>query len=440
MSERMRIQRKREKAITLPVESETLQRSPAAPEQAMNEVPSIVQEVLSSSGQPLDADVQAYMEPRFGHDFSRVRVHTDERAVDSARAVEALAYTVGSDVVFGAGQYAPETSGGKKLIAHELAHVVQQSGNTGTPQALTLEVPDSPSEMEAKESASAVVENQPLSQVSTIQADATIQCTALGEIVGGVRGAVAGGVEGFQAGGPVGAIVGGIEGAWIGAALGEAATGTAFHVVHTTHGTFNVYPDDFVGPLPVSDYVTQGWPVRLSVFIRIEAVINTISGGIGKITIGGDNAFKTSVLTDLAWLMTVNVGQDLLQALTASGKTLTINPTTGGNSTSYIPDADSYEQPDGTLGPGANVTINYNTAEWNPYGGVEDWMRRPPAIGLAHEMVHAWTGLIGTRALGETARVRRRELQATGLGEFSTATNSENQFRQAFGLPLRPHY
>lgn len=68
------------------------------------------------------------MEPRFGHDFGKVRVHSDARASESARAVYASAYTVGEDIVFGAGRYAPETGEGRELLAHELAHVVQQSG------------------------------------------------------------------------------------------------------------------------------------------------------------------------------------------------------------------------------------------------------------------------------------------------------------------------
>jgi hypothetical protein len=90
--------------------------------------PPIVSEVLNSSGQPLDAQTRAYLEPRFGHDFSRVRIHTDVRAAESARAVNALAYTLGHSVVFGAGQFQPATNGGRRLIAHELTHVVQQSG------------------------------------------------------------------------------------------------------------------------------------------------------------------------------------------------------------------------------------------------------------------------------------------------------------------------
>ncbi|HEX6776892.1 MAG TPA: DUF4157 domain-containing protein [Ktedonobacterales bacterium] len=98
---------------------------------ASNGVPSIVHDVLSSPGQPLDAGTRAFMEPRFGHDFSQVRVHTDARAAASAQAVNALAYTVGRDVVFGAGQYAPGMSSGRQLLAHELVHTIQQgSSNT----------------------------------------------------------------------------------------------------------------------------------------------------------------------------------------------------------------------------------------------------------------------------------------------------------------------
>lgn len=93
------------------------------------EVPAVVHDVLRSPGQPLDASTRAFMEQRFQHDFSRVRLHTDERAATSARAVNASAYTVGRDVVFGAGQYAPQSSAGQRLLAHELAHVRQQANN-----------------------------------------------------------------------------------------------------------------------------------------------------------------------------------------------------------------------------------------------------------------------------------------------------------------------
>lgn len=95
-----------------------------------SEVPPIVHEVLRSPGQPLDAATRAFMEPRFGHDLSGVRVHTDAKAAESARAVHARAYTVGPNVVFGVKEYSPGTNEGKHLIAHELTHVVQQGDSS----------------------------------------------------------------------------------------------------------------------------------------------------------------------------------------------------------------------------------------------------------------------------------------------------------------------
>jgi Domain of unknown function (DUF4157) len=88
--------------------------------------PPLVHDVLRSSGDRLDVGTRSFMEPRFGYDFSAVRIHTDARAAESAEAVGALAYTVGQDVVFGHGQYIPGTQVGRKLLAHELAHTVQQ--------------------------------------------------------------------------------------------------------------------------------------------------------------------------------------------------------------------------------------------------------------------------------------------------------------------------
>jgi hypothetical protein len=82
---------------------------------------------LDGRGQPLPDDSRAFFEPRFGHDFSEVRVHTDEKAAESAQALNAAAFTIGRDVVFAQGRYAPETGPGKSLLAHELTHVVQQN-------------------------------------------------------------------------------------------------------------------------------------------------------------------------------------------------------------------------------------------------------------------------------------------------------------------------
>ena len=89
-------------------------------------LPPIVHDIVRSPGQPLDPLARAFMEPRFGHDFSQVRVHTDPQAAALAHGVNAKAFTVGQAIVFGSGHYAPETPDGKTLLAHELTHVLQQ--------------------------------------------------------------------------------------------------------------------------------------------------------------------------------------------------------------------------------------------------------------------------------------------------------------------------
>jgi hypothetical protein len=84
---------------------------------------------LSSFGQPLPGSSRQFFEPRFGQDFSNVRVHTDSVAAKSAQSINSLAYTTGSNIVFNSGQYSPESDSGKRLMAHELTHVVQQAGS-----------------------------------------------------------------------------------------------------------------------------------------------------------------------------------------------------------------------------------------------------------------------------------------------------------------------
>lgn len=121
-------------------------------------MPPIVHEVLRSPGQPLDLNTRAFMEPRFGHDFSGVRVHTDARAARSAKAVNALAYTVGNDIAFDKGQYSPETNEGKGILAHELTHVLQQK-TYQKPMQTKLSISESANaaERQADDTADAVV-------------------------------------------------------------------------------------------------------------------------------------------------------------------------------------------------------------------------------------------------------------------------------------------
>jgi hypothetical protein len=118
--------------------------------------PPIVLDVLASPGQPLDAATRADMEVRFGHDFGHVRVHADGKAAQSAAAVSARAWTVGADIAFGGGMYEPSSRHGSGLLAHELAHVVQQRNLPRTSSGLTIGEPGDAFEREAEAAATAV--------------------------------------------------------------------------------------------------------------------------------------------------------------------------------------------------------------------------------------------------------------------------------------------
>ncbi len=125
-----------------------------------NDASSIVGRVLSSPGRPLDTPVRAFMEPRLGQDLSQVRVHSDSLSAASAREVSAAAYTVGSHMVFGEGQYNPVSQSGSRLIAHEIIHTLQQRPQskgrlTGSP--MKVSAPSDPGEVEAESAADSVV-------------------------------------------------------------------------------------------------------------------------------------------------------------------------------------------------------------------------------------------------------------------------------------------
>jgi hypothetical protein len=108
-----------------------LQRDESGGAEAPAIAPPIVDQTLNSPGQPLDEETRAYFEPRFGHDFSQVRIHTGGDAVSATRAVRARAFTVADQIAFAAGQYEPRSETGRRLLAHELTHTLQQSQNPG---------------------------------------------------------------------------------------------------------------------------------------------------------------------------------------------------------------------------------------------------------------------------------------------------------------------
>lgn len=125
---------------------------------------SAVRQTVSAPGQPLPLQVRRQLEPRFGHDFSRVRIHTDAQAAASARAVNAAAYTVGQHVTFGEGRYAPRSEAGRRLLAHELAHTIQQHSVPGLDRVpFRIDPPRSRREREADDAASRVLAGEAVS-------------------------------------------------------------------------------------------------------------------------------------------------------------------------------------------------------------------------------------------------------------------------------------
>jgi len=110
----------------------SIQRDAGRSSEESQEVPASIDQVLASAGRPLEPVLRQDMEQRFGHDFSKVRVHLDSAAEQSALDIDAKAYTVGHHIVFGTGRYAPASMEGLHLLAHELTHVVQQSGAGST--------------------------------------------------------------------------------------------------------------------------------------------------------------------------------------------------------------------------------------------------------------------------------------------------------------------
>jgi hypothetical protein len=151
----------RKKAVTLAPAPRLLQRRHVGGGRGDSGLaPPVVHEALRGPGRPLDAGVRSFFEPRFGRDFSGVRVHTDDAAARSADAVSARAYAVGRDVVFAKGQYDPNCGQGRELLAHELAHTVQQQDTPLGGADLRISDPSSAAEREGDRAASAVMSGQ----------------------------------------------------------------------------------------------------------------------------------------------------------------------------------------------------------------------------------------------------------------------------------------
>src|SRR5947209_1543912 len=136
------------------------------------EEPSLVKNVVGSGGgSPLDRETRGFMESRLGADFGNVRVHTDSKAHESAKSVQAYAYTVGNDVVFQSDKYEPASESGKRMLAHELTHVVQQRSGpvAGTPAVggIKISTPSDSFEQAAERSADHVMSSNQAAPVAS---------------------------------------------------------------------------------------------------------------------------------------------------------------------------------------------------------------------------------------------------------------------------------
>ncbi|MCC7373471.1 MAG: DUF4157 domain-containing protein [Verrucomicrobiales bacterium] len=190
--------------------------------------PPIVHEVLSSPGEPIEAGTRDLMEHRFGRDFSQVRIHRDARAGDSARAVDALAYTVGSDIVLGPGQVTGRDPASQRLLAHELAHVVQQTD----PAPVRRSAEGETATLSSQEPSAIVPTPSPDRKVRRLQRAWSWGRAGILGLIGGGVGALLGGVLGFGvlAGLGAGALLGGL----IGGLTGKRKSGSSVDVVEPT--------------------------------------------------------------------------------------------------------------------------------------------------------------------------------------------------------------
>jgi hypothetical protein len=128
-----------------------------------------IESVISSSGRPLDRETRRYMEPRIGFDFSKVRIHTDSCAAASAKSLNPRAYTVGNNIAFGAGRFAPNTMEGRRLLAHELTHTVQLARSQPHVDVLPAGKPRDKFEIEANEFGETLIADDNMANAGTLE-------------------------------------------------------------------------------------------------------------------------------------------------------------------------------------------------------------------------------------------------------------------------------
>ncbi len=428
---------------------------------------------LRSRAEPLDLGIRGALEPRFGHDFSRVRVHTGPAAAEAAESLGARAYALGGDLVFGDGAYEPDSELGTLVIAHELAHVVQQE-RYGTPPLPMADIaaPTDAAEQDAQQAALGALAG---ATVSVNAPPGPGVATFFDDLLEGVSSFV------DQAGSAISQ-----EG--IGAILDPVGALDRQQAQAELADRFQVVDNDFVGPrLP--NQVTQ------QEYQSLARNYSDIRMGRGDLTIdteGMDDAqaeaYRSGVMTDVASMLQTQGGRSEIAGLsnnvlvddagnTRNGiwgmelpwglgdpihrhTTITALYQDANNNQARTDDigapldtTNGYADPhdasvmsrnaDGTRGAGTDVTIRYNPGVnvLEGAGFSDPWLPFRSDVLLAHEMRHAMHETQGTMdssmvdattgdgVADDAGRFRRWEHQAVGIGLYANDPMSENAYR-----------
>jgi hypothetical protein len=438
--------------------------------------------------------VRKVLEPRFGHSFANVKVYSDAQAAQIASDLDAKAFTVGENIAFNKGRYAPEDPVGLRLLSHELVHTMQQGPVRGKlPDQLEVSQVGDASEHQARASSTAhqppptahssgpavqlegeEEEPGPIASPASVQpgvsypGDTDVESSAMPTLEQNAAPAP----ELNYTPGPSSESVGTME---------RRAT---------PYGSFDVYSDDYpmslapAGPKAEAQRVTEG---QLQ---NIDSNLMNIDAGGGGMALQGNDAFKDRTKTDLAYLMTSQAGMGLVEDIPRTGQNMTIAPANPNNpdptlrSNSELPAnknmgmyRQDFSDPAITLdpmrgpsvdysqpGPGSDATVYYDPNRTRTYDlatvvdGItyrpdpsQTWVERSPAIGLGHEMIHGINDMQGTTATGKTevtnvynrqSEIENAELQAVGL-PFSGPGDteySENDLRAQLGEQRRERY
>lgn len=179
----------------------------------------------------------------------------------------------------------------------------------------------------------------------------------------------------------------------------------------------------------------------LGAVTQVEMPDGSVETHVGaNIVIQGDENFRETTLEHLRTLENTPTGASIIESIQSGDHTVTIVETNGGNACGYDNGEARFVTPAGEDGAGTSSTVHFNPERTEIGDGSEDWMTRPPEVGLGHELIHAEQASHGQQHRGETDGVRNRELQAVGLPPYEDNTRTENNLRDDLGEPQRPRY